>query len=143
MSAKVDQFCDKLKVRIDGLEARFATLKSNVKALPKQGEQALQKSLDQARGTIEADKKKVEHAQANLKSRAEQTMSHAKEAVNEWKAKRETKKLDSRADRAEEYAADALCCAVALIGQAEEAILEAALARSDADAAHAPAMAAH
>ena len=143
MGAKVDQFCDKLKTRLDGLEERFATLKANFKALRKQGELALQKSLEQARGKIETDKKKVEHAQANLKARADQKMSQTKEAINEWKAKRETKKLDSRAERAEEYAADAICCAVALMDQAEEAILEAAVARCDADAAHAPAMAAH
>jgi len=142
MSVTVDQFCEKLRSRLDGAETRFATLKSNVKALPKQGEQALQNNLDQARSKIEANKKKVAQAQANLKGRAEQKLSQTKEAINEWKVKHETTKLNARADRAEEYAADAVGYAIAMMDQAEEAILDAAVARIDADAAQTPATAA-
>jgi hypothetical protein len=71
-------------------------------------------------------------------------VSETKEAVKDWKAKRETKKLNSRADRAEEYAADSIDYAIAAIDQAEEAILDAVIARCDADDAAQPtATAAH
>ena len=51
------------------------------------------------------------------------------------KARRETRKLNARADRAETNAADTIDFAVAGIDEAEDAILEAALARIDTDAA--------
>ena len=55
-------------------------------------------------------------------------------AVGDGKAKRETKKLKARSDRAEKYAVDALFFAAAAMDEAEAAILEAAVARLDADA---------
>jgi hypothetical protein len=51
------------------------------------------------------------------------------------KARRETRKLNARADRAETYAADTIDSAVASIDEAEDAIHEAAVARIDTDAA--------
>jgi len=62
-------------------------------------------------------------------------MAGTKEAVSDWKAKRETRKLNARADRAETYAADAIDYAMTSIDEAEEAILDAVVARVDADAA--------
>ena len=94
MSARVDQFCDQLKDRLNALENQVDTLKSNLQKLPKQGEQVLQKSLNEARSRIEGQKKKVEQAQASLKARAEQKMAQAKEAINEWKAKREVEQVE-------------------------------------------------
>jgi hypothetical protein len=55
--------------------------------------------------------------------------------VNAWKAKRETRQLKARADRAEAHAADAVDFALATIDEAEEAILDAVVARIDADKA--------
>jgi hypothetical protein len=142
MSAKVDQFCDKLRDRLNALETHVETLKSNVQKLPKQGEQALQNGLKDVRSKIEAEKKKVEQAQASLKTRVEQKMGQAKEAIKGWKAKNEVSKLNSRADRAEQYAADAVYIAIAAVDEAEEAILDAITARMDAETADAPAAAA-
>jgi len=133
MSARVDQFCDQLRDHLNGLENQVDTLKSNLQKLPKQGEQVLQKNLNEARSRIEGQKKKVEQAQASLKARAEQKIGQAKEAINEWKAKRDVSKLNSRADRAEQYAADAVCIAVAALDEAEVAIFDAVIARMDAD----------
>jgi len=48
---------------------------------------------------------------------------------------RGVRKLNSRADRAEIYAEDAIDYAVASIDEPEEAVLEAVVARIDADAA--------
>ena len=142
MSARVDQFCDQLKDRLNALESQVETVKSNLEKLPKQGEQALQKSLNEARGKLDGQKKKVELAQAGLKARAEQKIAQTKEAINEWKAKRETGRLNSRADMAEQFAADAVCIAIAALDEAEEAIFDAVMARRDAEKAEAPAAAA-
>jgi len=143
MSARVDQFCDKLKDRLNTLEDQLATLRRNVQKLPKQGEQALQKCLTEARSKIDVEKKKVEQAQASLKTRAEQKIGQAKDAVSQWKAKGERSLLNARAELAEQYAADAVCVAVAALSEAEEAIIDAVIARNDALAAETPETAAH
>jgi hypothetical protein len=62
-------------------------------------------------------------------------MKETKEAVSEWKAKRDARKLTARADHAEAYAADAIDFAAFAIDEADEAILDAIVARIDADAA--------
>jgi len=142
MSARVDQFCDQLRDHLKALEEQVDTLKSNLQKLPKQGEQILQKNLNEARSRIEGQKKKVEQAKAGLKARAEQKIGQAKEAITEWKAKRDVSKLNSRADRAEQYAADAVYIAVAALDEAEEAIFDAVMARMDADNVGSPAAAA-
>jgi chromosome segregation ATPase len=135
MNAKVDQFCDKLRDRLNTIEGRLQSVKTNMKALPEQAEEALRDKLESARTKLQAQKERVEQTRANLKARAQQKMAETKEAVSEWKAKRETRKLNARTDRAEAFAADAIDDAVASIAQAEEAILDAVVARIDADAA--------
>ena len=57
--------------------------------------------------------------------------------IDHWKRERELKKLDSRADDAEEYAAAAISIAVVAVEEAKVATLEAVLARLDAEDAHA------
>ncbi|MFN0017194.1 MAG: hypothetical protein ACKVP0_02980 [Pirellulaceae bacterium] len=142
MSARVDQFCDQLRDRLNTFEDQLARLKTNVQKLPKQGEQSLQKCLTEARSKIEVEKKKVEQAQASLKSRAEQKIGQAKDAISQWKAKGERGLLNARAELAEQYAADAVYVAVAALSDAEEAIVDAVIARNDAAPAETPAAAA-
>ena len=135
MSTKSEQFCKKLHDRVDGLESRLTALKDRVEELPNQSEKALQDHLAKARSKVEDQKQTLAQAQANLKARAEQQANQTKDTIDDWKAKREVKKLNARADRAEAYAADAIDFAVVAIDQAEEAILDAFVARVDADAA--------
>jgi len=135
MSAAVDQFCDQLRVRLNALEGQFQAVKADLQALPAQAEKTLRQKLGEARTKLQAEKERVEQARANLKARAQQKIAETREAINQWKAKHETRKLQARADWAEAYAADAICNAIAGIDEAEEAILDAAVARMEADSA--------
>jgi hypothetical protein len=135
MSAKVDQFCDKLRDRLDSIEGRVESFKTNVQTLPERTEKTVRTQLDQARMKVQDQKDRFEQTRANLKARAEQKVADTKEAVSEWKAKHETRKLNARAERSEAYAADAIDFALASLDEAEEAILDAVVARLDADAA--------
>ena len=58
-----------------------------------------------------------------------------KSDVEEWKARREVKQLEYRADRAENYAATSIAVAMAAIEEAREATLEALSTRLDAEVA--------
>ena len=71
MNAKVDQFCDKLRNRLDTVEGRLKAVKTNMKALPGQAEKALRDKLDEARTKIQAQKERIEQTRANLKARAQ------------------------------------------------------------------------
>ncbi len=135
MSAKVDEFCDRLRDRLDAVEGRLHSVKTNIQALPEQTEDALRDKLDEVRARLQGQKEHIDQTRANLKAWAQQKAAETKEAVSEWKAKREARQLNARADRAEAYAADAIDFAAAGIDEAEEAILDAAVARFDADAA--------
>ena len=139
MSTKMDQFYDNLRDGLDTVEGRLKSVRTNMQTLREQGEKALREKLDGAGRKLQVQKERVDQTRANLKARAKQKMHDTKETVSEWKAKRETRKLNARADRAEAYAVDAIDYAAAAIDEAEEAILAAMVARLDADAAQSPA----
>jgi hypothetical protein len=136
MSERVDKFCDSLRERLNALEGRIQSVKTNVQALPAKAEKALRETLDDVRTKLQAQKERVEKARLDLKARADQKIAETKEAINEWKAKREVRKLNARAERAEAYAEAAIFLALASIDEAEEAVLDAVAARKDADTAH-------
>jgi hypothetical protein len=135
MSEKVDQFCDKLRERLNALDGRLQAVKTSVQDLPAKAEKSVREKLDQARTKIQAQKERVEKARVDFKTRAEQKLAEGKEAINEWKAKREVRKLNTRAERAEAYAEAAIVLALASIDEAEEAVLDAVAARMDSDTA--------
>jgi hypothetical protein len=134
MSAKVDQFCDSLRDQLNLIEDRLLSAKVNLEALPEQAEKVVQAKLEQARTNLHAQKERVEQTWASLKARAEEQIAETTETVIRWKANREFRKLQVRADRAEAYAEHAIEFAVAAVSEAEAAILEAMAARMDVDA---------
>jgi hypothetical protein len=135
MTAQIDQFCDKLKNRLDVMAQRIQSTKSQIEGLPDKGEKAVRRLLDNIHSNVESRKRHVDQVLANLRARTQQNVAETKEEVSRWKQQRNVQKLNSRADHAEAYAADAIDFAIAGIEQAEYAALEAVGARLDADAA--------
>lgn len=86
---------------------------------------------------IEQERVKVAAAQNDMKKWMEERRSATTEKVAEWKAKFEKAKLQSYAESAERYAAGAAIVASAAVDQAQEAALEAWLARREAETAQA------
>lgn len=135
MSAKVDNFCDNLRDKLNAVEARVESVKANIESLPGKMDKAVQVKADEVRATLQANKQRIEKTRSDLRAWAEQKNAATKEAIREWKAKGEAKKLTARADLTEAYAEAAVTVALATIDEAEAAILEAVAARYDADAA--------
>jgi len=135
MNAKVDQFWDNLRERLNRVEARLNKARTNIQALPGQAEKAVRERLSELRRKLLTQKDRVDKARANLEAHAQQKVTETIEAIDQWKASREARKLLARADRAEANAADALEFAEFVVGQAEEAVFEAVVARIDAKAA--------
>ena len=100
----------------------------NIEGKTDLAEQQVRSHLDQVRRYIEQGRINVTAAQAEVRNWEEKkTMTGDK--IADWKVKRE---LQNRAAQAERYAAAAADVAVAALLEAEEAALEAWLARQDA-----------
>ena len=74
-------------------------------------------------------------ARADIKKWLDDRKAATNEKVAEWKTKHEQTKLQNRAELAESYAEAAAVVASSAVDDAEQAALEAWLARKDADSA--------
>jgi hypothetical protein len=91
--------------------------------------------LESVKKRIEQDRTKLKTAQTDIKKWVDEFKAASNEKIAEWKAKREKAKLQSRAEIAEGYAVAAAVVALTAVDEAEQAALEAWLARKDADIA--------
>jgi hypothetical protein len=135
MSSKVDQVCENLRNQLDTIEAKVKIAKSALQSLPEQTEFSLRQGLAAARRKVEIQRKHAAQVRANLKAWAAEKMAHTQETVNEWKSRRDTQRLNDRAELTAVYAAEAMDNAIATIDETEEAIFDAVIARIDADTA--------
>jgi hypothetical protein len=135
MSTTVDNFTKKLHDNLEVVEERLKSLRDNLQSVPKKTHDEIQSKLDEAKATLESKKQEFDQYRAKLKTQFEEKESELKSDVEEWKSSRKVKKLEHRADKAEDYAATAIALSIATIQEAEEATLTAIAARLDAEAA--------
>ena len=135
MSERIDQFCENLRVKLTGIENNMQALKSKIDAKARTAEQDVRNELEGVKKRMEQDRTKVAAAQADIKKWAEECRTASNEKIAEWKAKSEKARLQSRANLAEKYALGAAVVALEAVSQAQQASLEAWLARKDAETA--------
>jgi len=135
MGARIDQFCEDLRQKLTIADSGLDGLKTKINGKAVHVEQDVQSHLDRVHKRVEQGRTKIAAAQTDIKAWADEKKSATRDKIAEWKAKRETSKLQGRADKAERYAAAASAVAVAALDEAEEASLEAWLARQDANSA--------
>ena len=133
MNERIDQFCENLRVKLTSIDDDMRALKAKIDSKERNVEQGVQFRLDSVKKRIGRDRTKLETAQADIKKWAEERKGTTDEKIAEWKAKLEKAKLKGRAEAAERYAAGAAFLALAAVDEAEQASLEAWLARKDAD----------
>ena len=133
MNERIDQFCENLRVKLTSIDDDMRALKAKIDSRERTVEQDVQIRLDSVKKRIGQDRTKLETAQADIKKWAEERKGATDEKIAEWKAKLEKAKLKGRAEAAERYAAGAAVVALAAVDEAEQASLEAWLARKDAD----------
>ncbi|MGO8954466.1 MAG: hypothetical protein ACLPWS_17240 [Rhodomicrobium sp.] len=133
MGQKVDKFVEDLRVKLTNAKSRFDGLKAKIDVKAQNAEQEVRSHLDQVQKRIEQDRTKVSAAQAEMKKWVEARKTATAAKIAEWKAKHESKELQNRVDWAERYAAASIDVALAAIDDAEQATLEAWLARQDAN----------
>jgi len=131
MGRRIDQFCEDLRVKLTDIDNNFSALDTKINQNADLAERDVRDVLTKVHARVEQDKAKVAAAQAEIKNWADQQRSATREKIAEWKAKQEIGKLRNRAEMAERFAAAAADYAVGAVGIAEEAALQAWLARRD------------
>jgi hypothetical protein len=135
MSERIDQFCENLRIKLTSLDKNIQQLKAKIDSKAQTAEQEVRTQLDAVKNRIAQDRTKLETAQADVRKWVDDLKLASNEKIAEWKAKREKAKLRSRADNARRYAVAAAVVALAAVDAAEQAALEAWLARKDAETA--------
>ncbi len=135
MGERIDQFRETLRIKLKSIDNNMESLKAKIEGKARTAEQDVRSHLDGVKKRIEQDRTKVTTAQADIKKWVEERKATTSEKIAEWKTKRQMAKLQSRAESAERYAAGAAVVALAAVDEAEQASLEAWLARQDADSA--------
>lgn len=133
MSERIDQFCENLRVKLTSIEQDLQGLTEKIDAKAKGVDQAVRARLSAVKMRIEQDRAKITAAQNDFRKWSEQSKAATERQVAEWIAQVDHAKLQSRAKSAQLYADAAGRLASAAVDEAEQAALEAWLARRDAD----------
>ncbi len=135
MSTAIDNFTQQLHDNLEAVENRLKSLKQHIQSLPGKTQAEIESQLDEAKTNLGANKQEFDDYRAKLKTQLEEKEAEVMSNIEEWKTSHETKKLEHRADKAEDYAATVTFLAIATMQEAEEATLAAIAARLDAEAA--------
>ena len=135
MGERIDQFCEDLRMKLTKIDDSLADLKAKIDGKAQDAERDVQHHLDEVRKHIASDQAKVAAANAKMAKWVEQKKAASNAKIAEWKTQHEIAKLQDRAESAEAYADAARVVAAAALDEAEQASLEAWLARQDATVA--------
>jgi hypothetical protein len=135
MSQQIDAFCEKLRGKLNEVDARLQQLKASAKAGSEKAKQDLHAQAERLGASIDAGRASIEAAKTRMKDWVGGKKATFDQQVAQWKSDRKEEQLKRRADAAEGYASDAFAVAVDAVDEANKAAIEAVLARGDADAA--------
>ena len=135
MSVEIDEFCERLRLRLDRIDDGVKAVRKKVLARSSAMEADLLANLAELELHVDARMAEMEAARQRVATWNKAKLSSIAEKVDEWKQRRDRVNLQRRAAEAEEIATQSFDIAIFAIEQAEQAALEAHLARADADAA--------
>jgi len=135
MGLQIDKFCEDLRLKLTNIESGLHSLKTKMEGKAQQGEQEVRNHLDTIQRRIAQDHAKASAARAEIKAWFDNKKTVTAEKIADWKAKREMSHLQNRADQAERYAQASIDVALTALDEAEQATLEAWLAREDSNSA--------
>src|SRR5262245_32805413 len=128
----------KLSQHIDAAKSKLDALRKDVDGMHAEDMQALQEHREAIQQRLDQQKDRARKTQEDISRWKQEKVAHTQEAVGTWRQRRELKKLQSRADRAEDYAVDMVTVAAYDFDEAEQAVLDAIAARYEAEQAAAP-----
>jgi len=137
MGGQFENFRNRLQAKIDDADKRVKDLEASLKNAGDKAKSDAKAQLVALDTRAKEQQAKVQAARANMKVWLDNKKATTNDKIAEWKAQRRVKELAEHATISEDYAAAATEVAAAMIDEAEKAIAEAVIARSDADTAQA------
>ncbi|MCB5176917.1 hypothetical protein [Microvirga lenta] len=135
MSERISRLCDELRIKLHGMDRRLEVLKSNGAATFDQSQEVLESQLDRVEQRIYDNRATVEAANVRVKTWLAEKKIGSVVGKDLWTERHQAHLLEARADDAEEYAVAVFELAAAAADEAVLAVLQAILARKDADVA--------
>ncbi|NVB79097.1 MAG: hypothetical protein HOV81_11920 [Kofleriaceae bacterium] len=124
----------RLQTRLDEARQRLDGVQKDLQNLREEDKESVRAKAAEIRKRIDEHQQKA----TELKTQAAEWLKEKKEqtedAISSWRQKLEIKRLIHRAERAEDYAVNAVAVAIMDIQNAEMAMLEALEARLDVEA---------
>ena len=133
MNLHLNKLGERLHSKLDRCIDRLNTSKDHLEGLKKETEAGVLAKLKSAQEMLEAKNQEAVALKEKVDELLEAKKAETLETVADWKANHHSQKLEKRAERAESYADACVALALYYADEAEVAILEAALARQDAD----------
>jgi hypothetical protein len=130
---------EKLTQQIDAARAKLDGLKREVTDIHEEDMAAFQERQKDLQQRIEAQKASAQQRQSDIARWKSEKVEHTKDAIASWKQRREIEKLQTRADRAKDYALDMVSVTVSDFEEAQQAVYDALAARFEAESAAADA----
>lgn len=135
---KFDKFTAQLHDNLEILEHQTKVFRENIQNAPKATQAEIQLKLNEIKESLDTKKHELDEYRIQLQSQFEAKEADILSTVEEWKVKREVKKLTHHAEKAEGYATTSTFLAMAMMQEAEKATLEAIVARLDVEVAMQP-----
>ena len=136
MSTKIDQFCETMRVNLNGMEAQLEEAKSDIGKAQKAGADAFYRKLAEAKTAVEGQRNEVKAAGIEVRHWVAAKTDAGEAVIKEWKDKLgeqwSRSKLELHADRAEASAKSSVILAKAAIADVKLATYEAIAARHHA-----------
>jgi hypothetical protein len=133
MSERMSRLCDELRIKLHGMDRRLEALKSNGAATFDQSQEVLESQLDCVEQRIYDNRVIVEAANVRVKAWLAEQKARSVTGRALWTERHKAHRLEIRADDAEVYAIAVFELAAAAADEATLAVLQALLARNDAD----------
>ena len=125
----------KLQKHLEDAKQRLEQVKQDVANLHEEDKEAIRKKSAEIQQRIKGQQDRAQQLRDQVSSWMRDKKQQTDDQIKSWRQKREIKHLQKRADRAEEYAINAVMMAMWDADEAEVAVLDALDARLDADAA--------
>ena len=135
MSEPLDRLCDQLRIKLHGMDRRLEALKANGSDLSDKSQDKIESQMDTLQQRISDRRQVVEAANARVMAWVGDKRPDFDAKVVGWRAGRQRRELEERADDAQTYALAVFDLAIAAADEAAQAALEALLARRDATGA--------
>jgi uncharacterized coiled-coil DUF342 family protein len=126
---------EKLAKQIDQARGKLEALRNEIQAMHEEDIETLHQRREELNQRLAEQKAKAQQLKADIANWNREKVAHTKDAIASWQQRREINKLQTRADRAREYALDMVSVVALDFEEAEQAVFDAVTARLEAESA--------